>query len=455
MTRVVVLIEELSGIPPERSFMACREREAALAVVVPFTVALPWEAVPADLLAVFRPCQASHWQSISLLEDSHESRAALQAHADDAALCRWLAQQGIGWFQINSPIPLQAVQIPKPWGEEIWFTGIEQRGVSCAVPVSGGAVPLHWLLAAIPDYLMGQEAGQWPVLLKILAPLPDEGLGDLYLELHEEKREVYIITGVDSDAWPGGEGAIRLGVNPDRRQSFPDERHFREAFAEAAEAYEAHRHEVDHWLDQRRQQAGLPLAEPAPAAWLREQLASQPVAWQQRERVLREALESFTRLQPLRVGDVVQVPLHVPHSLQHGVRAVEFQTPVYERKILAFGQKVLTQAHWDSREGAALMTLEQACLPELPVLARHDGLLVEQVVDFEDFSVRRVSLQACRPYQDAPGRYRLLMGLSGRLGTHAGSLAAEQAWFWPAAAPFAVEVPQSAENTVFLEAIPA
>ena len=455
MSAAIALIEDLPGIPPERSFYACTERHHVLAVLVPFSMALPWDASAAQLLALFRVNNEGGWASLSVLADTAGHRAVLLTQADDAALCRWLAANGIGWFDAASPVSLEPVHIPKPWGEEIWFTGIEPRGVSCAVPVSGQAVPLTWLLSAIPEYLLGNHAGHWPVLLKILSPLPDAGFGDLYLELHEEKREVYIITGVDRAAWPDGVGKIRLGVNPAAVAEHGDEQHFRDAFATAARAYEAHRREVDAWLDQRRMSDGLPANEPVSPAWLRSQLAAQPMAWHEREESLRETLESFTSLKSLQVGDVVQVPLRVPHSLQHGVRAVEFQTPVYERKILAFGQKVLTQPHWDSREGADLMSLSASTEPVLPVLEQAPGLQVEQVARFDDFSVQRVSVKAGHVRVGEAGSYRIVMGLSGGLSAGIARLGPEQAWFWPAALSLRMEVAQRAENTVFLEAIPA
>ncbi|TNF35498.1 MAG: hypothetical protein EP312_03595 [Gammaproteobacteria bacterium] len=455
MSASVVLVGDLPDIPPERSFTACRERVDAFAIAIPFVASLPWAADGEALLALFRCPQASGWDSVSILPDTSDARAALAALPDDQALCQWLAQQGIGWVPSAAPLALKPVHIPKPWGEEIWFTGIEQRGISQVVPVSGRPVPLHWWLAALPEYLLGPDSGRPPVLLKILSPLPDEGFGDLYLELHEEKREVYIITGVDETAWPDGRGAIRFGVNPQTLAGYPSEAAFREAFVAAAQAYESHRREVDAWLDQRRAEAGLPASEPADPAWLRAQLASQPDGWQQREEALRQALEHFTRLKPLQVGDVVQVPLRVPHSLQHGVRAVEFQTPVYERKILAFGQKVLTQSHWDSAEGAALMVLDASTDPVLPVLEQARGLQVEQVAAFEDFEVQRVALHAGRVKAGDAGCYRLLMGLSGHVAAGSLRLGPEQAWFWPATLPLWLEVPEGVENTVFLEAFPA
>ncbi|MBT6892720.1 MAG: hypothetical protein HOA25_14560, partial [Gammaproteobacteria bacterium] len=49
---------------------------------------------------------------------------------------------------LSRPLELETVSIPKPWGREIWYSGIEQRGVST---VKG--VPLPWLLSVFGDYL--------------------------------------------------------------------------------------------------------------------------------------------------------------------------------------------------------------------------------------------------------------------------------------------------------------
>jgi hypothetical protein len=166
-------------------------------------------------------------------------------------------------------------------------------------------------------------------LLKILDPSSTPVLGDLYFELHEEKREVYVVTHIDREAWPDGVGYIRYGFAPERVGQFANEAEFRSAYLAAVQAYESVRRALD----------SLPEgAEPD-----RELLALEPV--------LREGMNSFTGLRALRVGDVVEVPLLVPHALLHGVRTVEFQTPTYERKILSFAQKVLTQDHWDTTVG--------------------------------------------------------------------------------------------------------
>lgn len=269
------------------------------------------------------------------------------------------------------PLPLQPVHIPKPWGEEIWFTGIEQRGVA-GCGDADCQVPLPWVLSAFPDRTSGGDTESL-ILLKILAPLPEEVRGDLYLELHEEKREVYVVTHVDQQAWPTGVGGIRFGFDSDKLQALGAD-DFRGAFLAAVQRYEVVRREIDELLDER----GADVAIPAP-------LVAQ-------EAELRADMNSFTGMMPLRVGDVVKVPTFTPHSLQHGVRTVEFQTPVYERMILAFAQKVLTQNHWDTERAVAAMELETPPQPEPELLRREYGGREERIVDFEDFEVRRFSL---------------------------------------------------------------
>lgn len=422
------------------------------ALAVRFLLPRYWADGGAEPLLALFLADESGWASCSVLADGESIRQALTAMPSRPALEAWLEAEGIGRFARGRPLRLMPVHIPKPWGEEIWFTGIEQRGVSQVCPPVGRPIPLPWLLAALPGYLLGHQAGTAPVLLKILAPWPEPGLGELYLELHEEKCEVYIITGIDAGAWPDGVGAIRFGIDPATRAGYADDAALRTAFAEAAADCERHRQEVDAWLDRRRLEAGLPLDVPASTAWLREQFRGMPAAWQQREVVLKARLDAFTRLLPLRVGDVVRVPTLLPHSLQHGVRAIEFQTPVYERKILAFGQKVLTQAHWDSREGAALMRLDAPALEPLPVLAEQADWQRQQVARFEDFGVDRIRVSG--RIEKPAGHYCLLMALTGRLQAGGQALPAETAWLLPAAASLSLQSADEGETAVFLEAFP-
>src|SRR5690606_327598 len=185
-----------------------------------------------------------------------------------------------------------------------------------------------------------------------------------------EKREVYVVTHVDRNAWPDGRGAIRFGFDQVARQRAASDEAFRQQFLSAVADYEQLRRAIDRHCDEIRREEGVGLTEPVDAATLKRWLGVVPAPLLERERQAREAMNAFTHMLPLREGDVVKVPCLTPHALQHGVRTVEFQTPVYERKILAFAQKVLTQDHWDTSEAVELMSLEAGSLEALSVISQ-------------------------------------------------------------------------------------
>ena len=293
-------------------------------------------------------------------------------------------------FPLDGVMPLQPIAIPKPWGREIWYTGIEKRGVA-EVGEAGRSVPLPWLLAIAPQRLT--RGAQQPILLKILDPLPEPVFGDLYFELHRQKQEVYVVTAVDRSAWPDGVGAIRFGFDANRRKEFACDAEFIDAYLNAVRDYRVTRKQIDAQIDGFRVRDGIGLNDPVSAAMLARWLDEVDSELQKHEAALRERMESFTALMALHVGDVVKVPCLLPHSLQHGVRTVEFQTPVYERLILSFGQKVLTQSEWDTEEAAGVLQLDPVPAADFPRLARGPGWIEEQIVQFDDFEVRRISLQ--------------------------------------------------------------
>ena len=336
-------------------------------------------------------------------------------------------------FNLEKCLALHPVSIAKPWGQEIWFTGIEARGQS---GFSDGvySVPIPWVLALLPKRLLGTEHGSLN-LLKILDPLPEPVYGDLYFELHEEKREVYVVTHVDRQSWPDGEGAIRFGFDASVRDEFDGPDEFRQSYLETVQNYEQVRRMIDRIFDQQRLDLGLDLNQPVEAGLLKQWHKQLTPELQQEEEALREAMNRFTHMQGLREGDVVKVPCLTPHALQHGVRTVEFQTPVYERKILAFGQKVLTQDYWDTTEAVSLMSLQSEVDQQLDVLEEGQGLLREQVVAFDDFQVQRISLSPGACWQiPVTASYKLLMVVAGEIdfGTDAATLKAEQAVLLPA-----------------------
>ncbi len=336
-------------------------------------------------------------------------------------------------FNLDQALLLSPIAIAKPWGQEIWFTGIEARGQS-GFSDGVSSVPIPWLLALLPRRLLGGEQASLN-LLKILDPLPEPVYGDLYFELHEEKREVYVVTHVDRQSWPDGEGAIRFGFDANVRDAFAGPDEFRQAYLQAVQSYEQIRRKIDQIFDQHRRDQGLALNQPVDADLLKQWHQQLTPELQKEERVLREAMNRFTHMQGLREGDVVKVPCLTPHALQHGVRTVEFQTPVYERKILAFGQKVLTQQHWDTEEAVAMMSLQSQVEQKLAVLEQGQGICREQVVSFDDFQVQRITLAAGARWQIPTAEsYQLLMVVSGELdlGANVAQLKAEQAVLLPA-----------------------
>jgi hypothetical protein len=259
---------------------------------------------------------------------------------------------------LNRPLKLLPAIVDKPWGREVWYTGIEARGES-RVACAAGTLELHSYLSLAPEHLC---AGRRLLLLKALESRPQPRLGELYFEIHRDKQEVYVVTDIHRGAYPDGVGGVRFGINQTLRNSFANDTEFRAAFTAAVGAYEAARRTAD-----------------AQAQHPDDSVISDAEA-RARDRVL-----EFTELRPLRCGDVLAVPAGVPHALQHGIRVIEFQTPSYERQIIYSAQKVLTQDHWDSARAIAGMQLDAppvaAADPSSPVIAA-----------FEEFTVYRASL---------------------------------------------------------------
>lgn len=416
-------------------------------LILAFDFAEPWRQDSEELwLVVCRGADGGHGFSIvnphrhalhSAIGREGARKTGVEAEETDALLevrqapQHWLdellARGDAPRLALGRPLRLQPIAIAKPWGQEIWYTGIEQRGVSL---VGDGQrwLPLSWLLAALPE-LYGARP---PVLLKILDPLPDELFGDLYFELHQEKREVYVVTGVDRSAWPDGVGAIRYGFDPAVRAGYASDEAFRRDYLGAVADYRRVRLEIDRLLDRRRTEQGIALDAPLPAGRMQQWLEELPAPLRERELELRHVMERYTRLRPLRVGDVVKVPLLTPHSLQHGVRTVEFQTPVYERLILSFGQKVLTQAHWDTERAAELMRLDPAEDEPSPVVRRSGAWQEQKIVDFPDFEARRLEFAGadhCElPHLGAGG---VAMAVTGSLRLDGMLLEPEQAALLP------------------------
>ena len=330
---------------------------------------------------------------------------------------------------LNAPLRLQPAVVQKPWGREIRFTGARAHG---CVGSSGHSLPLAHLLAAAPQYLCRSREREL-VPLKVLDPHPDAALGDLYCELHNTKREVYIVTHVDQRAWPDGRGAIRFGVNQKLRRSPGGEQGFRAAYLAAVRDYEAVRRQIDALLDVRRAAEAIAMDAPVPPEVTLQWLAGVPKELRDAEETLRVAMQRCTQLRRLDVGDVVTVPVLTPHALQHGVRVVELHTRGCERQIVSFTQKVLTQPQWDSAAAIATMRLD-APRTQLQLLRETRDARIERIADFAEFELQRIRLArgAAVALPEAP--YALCLGLDGTTSVGAVALTLEQACFVPHAA---------------------
>lgn len=413
--------------------------ELSLVFAVMFDFDQYYLAVPSSigLIAIVHLRKGSGCVPISaaIFRSDSALRHAISCLENDlAALQQFAWERRQPWLNLSAPLILDPVKIPKPWGQEIWYTGIEARGQS-NILAQGLTVPLPWVLALMPVYLAAGMADKI-TLLKTLDPVADEVYGDLYFELHEQKQEVYIVTHIDSRAWPGDVGAIQLGFCAEKYQQFEAGEDFKAAYLAAVKDYEKIRREIDSLLDGSRIAAGIELTVPIHADTLRRWCQHVPELLMSQERQARAKMNSFVARYPLRLGDVVKVPCYVPHALQHGVRTVEFQTPVYERKILSFAQKVLTQNNWDTQAALEIAQLQTPAQQPLRLLFEDQGVRVEEVVQFADFRVIRIHLDACRQYQlVAEGSYALVMPIGSLCtivqGDHEETVEAEVAAFIP------------------------
>ncbi len=348
--------------------------------------------VPLAVLFLRDPVHDTPYDTCLISDKPTEMRVAVCAqnhHATSATNATLFAEvarlTGLTPLELTRPLRLAPVFIPKPWGREIWYTGIESRGMS-----SMQDIPIAWILDIFGGLLAGDDTDTWtaPILLKILDPHPLENLGDLYFEIHTKKVEVYVVTGLDAAAWPEGVGQIRYGFNQALLQSYSSQANFLQDYLTSVEAYRKVRYQIDALLDDIKRKAGKDpnqAISPETQAQWHTQLPK-PLLVEEGRR--REAMYAYTAVHDVAVGDVIQVQPFTPHSLQHGVRVIEFQTPHYERFILSFGQKVLTQPDWDTQEALPLATTDKT----EPGSVKEMSPGIDQIADFDQFQVLRLRI---------------------------------------------------------------
>ncbi|MDK1022729.1 MAG: hypothetical protein QGD92_00685 [Gammaproteobacteria bacterium] len=326
---------------------------------------------------------------------------------DDADFDSVCTSMALPVLNLTAPLSLQTVDIPKPWGREIWHTGSEVRGIST---IHG--MPLPWVISLNKSGLVGQADAEL-ILLKILDPLPQEVYGDLYFEMHTRKTEVYVVTHIDPTAWPTGKGQMRFGFCAEKLNAYPDPDKFRSAYLNSVQNYQKIRRQIDSRFDEYRKSAGFTEHDPIPVRVLDEWQGRLPDEWQQLEQKLRADMNDFTGIRELSVGDVICIDPFTPHALQHGVRTIEFQTPYYERKILSFAQKVLTQSNWDTETAIQEMTIAAPPQQEFKHVHQSPGILVENIADFGQFAVLRVSIEFECSYRHHLDSYALVICVTG------------------------------------------
>ena len=356
--------------------------------------------------------------------DSLEKAAAKQSDSASHAYNNLLADLELIDINLHAPLKLDTTLIPKPWGQEIWYTGIEERGI-CRIQ----KIPLPWILEVFASIITGTQ-DLTPILLKILDPSPHEIYGDLYFELHRKKREVYVVTHIDKCAWPDSIGKIRFGFRPDKVNSYADEQQFKDAYLASVEEYQQVRDKIDAKLDELRSNAQVGEDEIVPMETIIEWHREIDPALAAQENKFRNAMNEFTAQRNLNVGDVVHVNPYIPHSLQHGIRVIEFQTPHYERYILSFAQKVLTQNHWDTKKALDKVQLNLEKEPEIQQISEAESL----IADFEEFKATRIVLQPGTDKVIDIDTYCLVVGVEGTLKLGKQRLDPEDGYYIPACA---------------------
>lgn len=274
------------------------------------------------------------------------------------------------WVNLSDVQSCSPLTVQKPWGKEIWYTGVEARGVCEVVTRDRVHVPLpHFELAL---GIARTEASSALPLLKELDPSPAPFLGELYTELHEQKAEVYVVTAIDNTLYPDGAGQVRLGFPTPWGDAE------RQELRRRLHTYEAARLDVDRALAQH----GVDFSNAAAAhnsadSWIEHLLHARSLidpGLVEAEQRAYSACAKLYRYAQLKCSDVVRVPTCTPHALQPGVRVVEFQTPHYERKIMSSNQKVLTQDTWNVDEALSQLDFVMATKPLREMICSFDSL---------------------------------------------------------------------------------
>jgi formamidopyrimidine-DNA glycosylase len=309
-------------------------------------------------------------------------------------------------------VELVPLQILKPWGKEIWYSGIEKRGVNCVRNQLGQELSLPKFMEIHLGSAGVKSSAQVP-LLKILDPKPVAVLGDLYTEVHSVKNEVYVCLEVDPILYPEGDGLLRYGLQIEGDGSeLSNVEEWKRHYLKSVQKYQSLRQQIDSQLELAGvYQNGQPEAEV-----LLKILSDLPVSLKKQETMLRNQMNAFTAVHSFPVGSFARVPAGVPHALQAGVKVVEFQTNSYERWIVSFAQKVATQNHWDT--SLALKNLDEKASLRDPIQKLASNGFLTLLALFEEYALFHLSPQSLDLSECAQwGAYCVAFALPGSVVT--------------------------------------
>ena len=384
-------------------------------------VSLPWEK-PQSLWAQLQITQTSCkllTQTCKIIERDHLS-------TQHPELEESFKKEPGTWYP-DHPAFLHPAVVYKPWGFEFWWSGIEPRGISgISSKPQHPPIRLSTYLSVFADTVI-EKPSQAPILLKTLSPFPHPLRGNLYYELHEHKSEVYIISHLD-DLWydPVKKRKIAhlyVGVSAQKRASFNSDAHFLQALSQVLKSYHKLQIKIEHLLTPflKRAKTSYSCADFSTShqrqLWWQEVKESEdslPSSLKQQRDELKQELVTFFQKVEVEVGDVVSIPPRIPHSLQHGIEVIEFQTPHYERTIIGFDQPVWTQKHWDSEKALRIMSLKPyEGLPKpTPTPSSPSHVMVAEFTDFKVF-LTTLPAQTSLSFTQSP-HHGLLKILSGK-----------------------------------------
>ncbi|MFA5103988.1 MAG: hypothetical protein WC527_02295 [Candidatus Margulisiibacteriota bacterium] len=304
------------------------------------------------------------------------------------------------------PLLLLGSPLEKAWGFEHTFTMIDPRQVNDVSDDLGRTAKLPDVLNLFPEgFGINPETNL--ILLKILKPGSTPIKSDLYLEVHWEKEEAYVVTKIDREAWPDGVAQIVCGLDPDLLELY------KYNFAESWEA---------------RYKADFKAASDAYRIEVYEKYtANGESAPEEVESKLRQEVYRFIGKKDVREGDVLVFPKGTVHSLQHGIQVAEILTPHYERGIiLPTPQKVTSfGGDWSTDKAFDAMIMRSYESPDFNLVANPFG---HQIDDLVSFQMGNYLLRAHRVYMESGGifndnteyypnlrSYHMLLPISGKL----------------------------------------